>query len=151
MTRPPRLDGAAELESVFARLRALFADASCRGSARCCRFRQTGRTPYVFPVETRRVLQGIARRGGRLPKGGAEGDCPLLLEDGTCSVYADRPFGCRTYFCSDATLPQGPRRREVDALAKEVRTLSERLGEPDLVPLTTPLAAAFDRDGRRRR
>ena len=51
---------------------------------------------------------GSARRGGRLPRGGGEGDCPLLLPDGGCSVYEDRPFGCRTYFCGDATLPAGP-------------------------------------------
>lgn len=149
--RPPRAEpGAPELDAIFTKLGELFAGASCPGSGRCCRFRQTGRTPYVFPVEVRRVLRGVAHRGGRLPRGGGDGDCPLLLAEGTCAVYEDRPFGCRTYFCGDATLPRGPRRREVDALAKELRTVAERLGEPELVPLTTPLGAAFDRDGRRR-
>lgn len=27
------------------------------------------------------------------------GPCPLLNEDGTCSVYAVRPFNCRRYLC----------------------------------------------------
>ncbi len=141
----------AELSEVYASLGALFADASCPRSTRCCRFRKTGRVPYLWPSEGRRVLKGIARRGGRLPLQGEPGECPLLLSDGGCSVYEDRPFGCRTFFCDDATLPAGNRRREVDALAKRLRTLSEALGEAELVPLTTILDAAFDREGRRRR
>lgn len=80
---------------------------------------------------------------------GEPGDCPLLLSDGGCSVYADRPFGCRTFFCDDAMLPAGNRRREVDVLAKRLRTLSEQLGERELVPLTTWLEQSFDREGRR--
>jgi Fe-S-cluster containining protein len=102
-------------------------------------------------MEARRVLKGVARRGGRLPRQGGPGDCPLLLEDGACSVYEDRPFGCRTFFCRDATLPQGPRRREVDVLAMRLRGASESLGERELVPLTTALEPWFDREGRRRR
>jgi Fe-S-cluster containining protein len=156
MSRRPALSsepdrGATELEQVFVELGGLFASSSCPRSTRCCRFKQTGRTPYLFPVEGRRVLLGIARRGGKLPGQGAPGDCPLILKDGGCSIYADRPFGCRTFFCDDATLPEGNRRREVDALAKRLRTTSERLGEPELVPLTTILEQSFDREGRRRK
>jgi hypothetical protein len=147
----PQAPGADVLEGVFAELGALYSDATCPRSTRCCRFKQTGRVPYVWPVEGRRVLAGIARRGGRLPMQGAPGDCPLILADGGCSVYADRPFGCRTFFCDDATLPHGNRRREVDVLAKRLRTASEGLGERELVPLTTILEQAFDREGRRKK
>jgi hypothetical protein len=150
MPRPPA-PGQDVLDQVFTELGALFSDATCPRSTRCCRFRQTGRVPYVWPVEGRRVLAGIARRGGRLPMQGEAGDCPLILADGSCSVYADRPFGCRTFFCDDATLPQGNRRRDVDVLAKRLRTASEALGERELVPLTTILDQQFDRDGRRRK
>lgn len=107
--------------------------------------------PYIWPVEGRRVLAGVARRGGRLPLQGAPGDCPLILADGGCSVYADRPFGCRTFFCDNATLPQGNRRPEVDVLAKRLRALSESLGERELVPLTTVLEQVFDREGRKKK
>ena len=146
-----RGDDTATLAAVYEGLGALFSDSSCLRSTRCCRFKQTGRVPYVWPMEARRVLKGIARRGGRLPLGGATGDCPLLLEDGACSIYEDRPFGCRTFFCRDATLPQGPRRREVDALAMQLRGASEALGERELVPLTTALDPWFDKEGRKRR
>lgn len=149
MPSAPELDG--ELDLVLTGLSSLFSDASCPRSTTCCRFRKTGRVPYVWPAEARRVRDAVMRRGGRLPRGGGEGDCPLLLGTGTCSIYADRPFGCRTYFCDDATLPHGARRREVDALAKRLRTASERAGESELAPLTTFLDRWFDREGRRRR
>lgn len=146
---PSASDSDAELQAVYDGLGALFQGSSCPRSTRCCRFRRTGRTPYLWPIEARRVLAGVARRGGRLPMSGESGDCPLLLADGGCSVYADRPFGCRTFFCDDAMLPAGTRRREVDVLAKRLRTLSEQLGERELVPLTTWLEQSFDREGRR--
>jgi len=141
----------ADLAALYRDLDALFASASCPRSTRCCRFRETGRTPYVTPLELRRVLKAIDRRGGRLPRGGNGEDCPLLLADGACSIYPDRPFGCRTHFCGEAMLPQGQRRKEVEALAKQLRSLCERDGGTELVPLTTPLGQAFDRDGRRLR
>ena len=149
MPRPSDTD--TELANVLSELTSLFTGTSCPRSTRCCRFKQTGRVPYVWPAEARRVLSGVMRRGGRLPRGGEPGDCPLLLKDGSCSVYADRPFGCRTFFCDDAILPEGTRRREVDALAKQLRTVSEKAGERELAPLTTFLDRWFDRDGRRKR
>src|SRR4051812_29178971 len=101
-----------------------------------------------------RVLVAIGRRGGRLPRRAADGVCPLLGKDGpggaSCTIYEDRPFGCRTYFCDDATLPDGNRRAEVDRLARDLRAVAERAGDAEVVPLTSRLSAAFDRDGRRR-
>jgi Putative zinc- or iron-chelating domain len=38
-----------------------------------------------------------AEYGWRMPKG-ADGSC-IKLVDGKCSIYADRPFVCRTYDC----------------------------------------------------
>ena len=99
----------------------------------------------------RPVLAGGDHPYLRLPLGGESGDCPLIKPDGGCSIYADRPFGCRTYFCGDATLPDGHPRREIDRLSKELRTLSEQSGERDLLPLTTWLDRSFDKDGRRKR
>lgn len=152
MTRRRRTDPGSEgLAAIHAELEVLFSGSSCPRSTRCCRFRETGRTPYVWPVEARAVLRAVARLGGRLVRGGGEGDCPLLREDGACSVYESRPFGCRTHFCGEAQLPGGRRRPEVDALAQRLRGLSEALGERELLPLTTVLARAFDRDGRQRR
>ena len=41
-------------------------------------------------------------------------------------------------------------RREVDALAKRLRTASEAAGETELAPLTTFLERSFGKDGRRK-
>lgn len=142
--------GQAELAAIYRDLEALASGGSCPRSTTCCRFAKTGRRPYLWPVEARRVLAALGRRGGRLPGEAEEGDCPLLLRGGGCAVYADRPFGCRTFFCDDATLPPSFRKREVDALAARLKALSERLGEGDVAPLTSWLARAADRQGRLR-
>ena len=134
------------LTAVYAALDALFATSSCPRSTRCCRFAKTGRTPMLWPVEARRVARALARRGGRVPEPENPGDCPLVGKDGGCTIYADRPFGCRTYFCGDATLPEGPRRAEVHALAQRLRTASEHLGERELWPLTSWLGRLGDKE-----
>lgn len=136
------------LDTIYAELARLNEGASCPRSGRCCRFRETGRVPYVWPVEANRVLRAIGRRGGRMPRGAGEENCPLLLPDGGCSIYADRPFGCRTFFCDDAVLPPGRRRQAIERLARELRAAAE--GEGELLPLTTHLDRAFSRGGRRR-
>ena len=146
--RRPPAPGSAELAASDTELDALYANASCLNSTRCCQLRRYGHVPLVFEVEGRRAIAGVMRRGGRLPLEGEIGDCPLLLRSGACSVYADRPFGCRTFYCADATLPDGPRRAEVQALAMQLRALAERLGDSDLRPLTNVLDDAFDDDGK---
>ncbi len=150
MRRREKDESAAELDRIYAELDALFASASCPRSTRCCRFRETGRVPYVWPVEARRALAAIARRGGRLPRQPVEGACPLLVTGGACAIYPDRPFGCRTFYCATATLPDGHRRREVERLARRLRAVSEPVGG-ELLPLTTVLARDFDSTGRRRK
>jgi Fe-S-cluster containining protein len=108
------------VDALLAKLRALYADldasnaqSSCPASTECCRFGITGREPYVTSIEVLAIRRAVRARGGPLsPKRRAlpiltnaerERICPLLDASGRCSVYADRPFGCRTYFCSRAT------------------------------------------------
>jgi Fe-S-cluster containining protein len=136
---PPSLDPAQELSRIYDALGRLFDGASCPRSTRCCRFRETGKVPYLWPIEAERIRRAVARRGGKLPYGGGPEQCPLLARDGACSVYDDRPFGCRTFFCGDATLPFGRRRAEVDEQARRLRDLSYALGDAELLPLTTQL------------
>jgi uncharacterized protein len=81
----------------------------CDRSTDCCRFGVTGREPYPTAVERALLRRAIDARGGprailrknkSLPL--ADKPCPLLGPDGRCQVYADRPFGCRTFFCERA-------------------------------------------------
>jgi Fe-S-cluster containining protein len=131
----------ARLLEIYAEADRLLEPFSCNGStcsATCCHFDAMGREPYPTAVELAELERAI--RGARprhLPIAGA---CPLLTPDGRCSVYASRPFGCRTFFCN-AKLP----RKELQRLGRAVLELSESyarrrgLKDPGPRPLTRAL------------
>ncbi|HVJ19927.1 MAG TPA: hypothetical protein VM686_31145 [Polyangiaceae bacterium] len=128
-----------ELRRLYEDTDALQAGTTCPTSTECCRFGITGREPYVTSIEVRAIEKAVAANGGPLSKkrralplaGADERTCPLLAGAGRCSVYAWRPFGCRTFFCERATR-EGPVKR------KEERELVRRLAE---------LASRHVRDG----
>jgi uncharacterized protein len=119
--------------------------------ARCCHFGDIGREPYPTAVELEEVLHAVQRaplalRGRRttlplLDRGG----CPLLSREGRCSVYASRPFGCRTFFCDTAEAPFGARARlpraELREIGRRIADLSARFAPHD--PHPRPLARAL--------
>jgi Fe-S-cluster containining protein len=92
----------------------------------CCRFRLTGRTPFLTRGEAL-VAHSAARAAGKkklpLP---ADGSCPLLGPDGRCTIYDSRPFACRTHFCDAAGGPYS--RKEVRDLIHELEAIDQRLG-----------------------
>ena len=99
---------------------------ACVASAECCRFRLTGRTPYLTRGEA--LLAAAAwRAAGRteLPAA-ADGGCPLLGARGRCQIYEGRPFGCRTHFCEAAGGPYA--RGEVRDLIQRLEAIDEQLG-----------------------
>lgn len=132
----------AELRAVYDEADALYAGWSCPASTECCRFGITGREPYVTSVELAVVRRAVARSGRaldasstrdkrKLPvaddaRGRDERRCPLLTSEGRCSIYADRPFGCRTYFCDRATEGSRVKHREVTDLVRRLKDLSAR-------------------------
>ena len=78
----------------------------CTGQAQCCRFVDTGRTPYVTDTEMALLLAHIRAQGRSVPRPREDGACPVLNADGmTCSAYAARPLGCRTHYCRQAGGP----------------------------------------------
>ncbi|MBK6460292.1 MAG: YkgJ family cysteine cluster protein [Myxococcales bacterium] len=124
----------AALRGLYGRVDALLADTTCDASTECCRFGVTGREPYVTPLELAELLRAVRAVGG-LPKrrglplareAAGQAWCPLLGDDGRCRVYAARPLGCRTFFCSRASRPGKAPRDEVRALLVELSALSER-------------------------
>ena len=126
-----------ELAGLYGEVDALHAGFSCPASSECCRFGLTGREPYVTSLELRAIERALARNGGGLPSarkralplhGAAVEDertCPLLDRAGRCSVYALRPFGCRTYYCARAERGADPR-RELRPLLAQLRELAAR-------------------------
>ena len=95
---------------------------SCTGLAECCRFRMTGRTPYLTRGEALVAARAWRSAGRREVVAQVDGSCPFL-KGGKCQIYDGRPFGCRTHFCEAAGGA---------ASRKEVRDLIQRLEEIDL-------------------
>lgn len=139
-TEPPKIRGdagfLAELQALYARVDALYADWRCPTSTECCRFGITGRQPYVTSIETLAVRSALARRGGPLSDNrralpilmSAERErvCPLLDRKQRCSVYEVRPLGCRTYFCERADKGAGPSRPQLREITRELQELAAR-------------------------
>lgn len=136
-----------ELQALYARADQLFAGARCDVSTECCRFGITGREPQVTSIELALVRRALAARGLRAPANGRakhhlqagkralplartgvrdERTCPMLDAQGRCSIYAARPLGCRTFFCSRADVPAPPSRRELRDLVRDLQLLASR-------------------------
>ncbi len=117
---------------------------------RCCQFAVTGREPYPTAVELEEVRHAmrtasvVARDPRKLPLA-PQGPCPLLSNEGRCRIYASRPFGCRTFFCSGAQGPDGPRsrtpREAIASIGRRIADLSARVAPRD--PHPRPLVRAI--------
>lgn len=126
----------AELTALYAEVAAMYEDWSCPSSTECCRFGITGKQPFVTSIELRALERAVARRGGMPSKkrralplttdAEKERMCPLLSREGKCSVYADRPLGCRTFYCSRATRGAGPARDELRHIVQRLTDLASR-------------------------
>ncbi|MBK7864111.1 MAG: YkgJ family cysteine cluster protein [Archangiaceae bacterium] len=105
---------ARETRAIYAKADALWARYSCPASGECCQLAVTQRQPWLWPSEWR-----VLASQGPVPAARADGACPFLV-DNRCSRYADRPLGCRTFFCHRI---RGPERQPVT----EMNALHERL------------------------
>ncbi|MBN1207898.1 MAG: YkgJ family cysteine cluster protein [Myxococcaceae bacterium] len=112
-----------ELRAIYRQADAAYAPYSCPASGECCQLARTRRQPWLWYPEWK-VLSGQRP----LPPPRADGGCPYLDAAGTrCTAYADRPFGCRTFFCERI---RGPARQPVDtvdALLRRLEAVSQRV------------------------
>jgi Fe-S-cluster containining protein len=148
--------GRTELRALYAEADALVVACECRCSAPavredslCCHFGLTGREPYPTPVELVEVDLALRARGsarpergarGRLPVVAAERACPLLSNEGRCTIYESRPFGCRTYFCAGHEPPRKTR-EAIQSIGRRLSDLAARLFPRD--PLPRPFTRAL--------
>jgi hypothetical protein len=115
----------------------------------CCHFGVTGREPYPTAVELAEVEYALGMRGQRkkqtrrLPLVDETRSCPLLSEDGRCTIYASRPLGCRTFFCDRGDGPPRRARQPLLEIARRVADLSARAFPRD--PRPRPLTGALKR------
>ncbi len=98
----------------------------CTGRADCCRFALTGQTPFLTRGEAF-IAHAAWRKagGGPLPPSDAQGSCPFLRQ-GRCRIHQDRPFACRTHFCSAAGGPHP--RKSVRHLIQQLEHIDSLLG-----------------------
>jgi uncharacterized protein len=159
----------AELAWLYGEIVAATAAISCDDSADCCDFGETGREPYLTPLEWQFLMQDAsfqrvasslrARAGEANASGRAHArkplpviadntarvtPCPLLSAEGRCQVYQARPYGCRTYYCSRAS--ERIDRKALAQFTQKIAELNERAVKAGLAkvaygrPLRTLLA-----------
>jgi uncharacterized protein len=117
--QPTRAQALRHLAAIYRKTDAAYARFSCPASADCCQLARRGRQPWLWPVEWAALEGALERQGRRVPAARADGGCPLLDEAGRrCTVYEDRPFGCRTYFCERASGGRHPLEATVALCAK---------------------------------
>ncbi len=124
------------LDVEFSALRQIYADLEARPLPRacelrtgCCHFRLTGLSPSVTRVEALYAAKGVRAGGRKTLPAHPDGACPMLGKEGRCMIYAHRPFGCRTHFCSAAGGPY-PRKHVAD-LIRRLEELDDRIGWRD--------------------
>ncbi len=128
---------------LLARAAALYAPFSCPATAECCHLATTSRPPWVWPTEWQLVLEALASQHRALPPARADGGCRLLDERGRCSIYAARPFGCRTFFCHRRLGPADEPTAEVHALDDQLTRLNiARAPNAKPLPLEALLSSA---------
>ncbi len=115
---------------------------ACTGLADCCRFRLTGRTPYLTRGEALVAARAWRAAGRKEVVLAADGSCPFLHPGtGKCRIYDGRPFGCRTHFCAAAGGPAA--RGAVRDLIQRLEEIDRQLGGEGAVNLPTAVKAAM--------
>jgi uncharacterized protein len=107
----------------------------CPGTAECCQLSARGREPWLWGVEWDALVRAVPS----LPPPRADGGCPFLDATGKrCTAYAQRPLGCRTFFCHRVRGPRHEPVEEMDRLSRQLEALARtvRPGETGPRPLT---------------
>jgi uncharacterized protein len=115
-----------ETQAVFRHADEAYRRFSCPASAECCQLAARKRQPWLWLSEWR-VLEARLRRDQRTIVPRADGACPLLSDTGRCTVYEDRPFGCRTFFCERVKGPAQQPTAQVNAMLMRLERVSRAL------------------------
>ncbi len=141
-SKPDPAEAAREVREIYGEWQLRPIDRNCTGLAACCRFKLTGRMPYLTRGEAlvaARAWKASGRKEVIIP---ADGSCPFLHpHTGKCRIYDGRPFGCRTHYCAAAGGPAA--RNEVRDLIQRLEEIDARLGGNGAVNLPTAVREAM--------
>src|SRR5450755_3384894 len=121
-----RREALEEVRAVYRELESRPVERACLRRTECCHFKLTGRTPQLTRGEAVLAARALRAAGRKAMPERDDGACPMLRENGTCLIYQDRPFGCRTHFCAAAGGPYS--RGEVLDLIRRLEAVDARLG-----------------------
>jgi Fe-S-cluster containining protein len=119
-------DALAEVHAVYRDLENRPIQRACNRLTECCQFKLTGRAPQLTRGEALLAARAVRAAGRKALPERADGACPLLRDNGACTIYRDRPFGCRSHFCAAAGGPYA--RGEVLDLIRRLEIVDARLG-----------------------
>ena len=146
MTPDPRTI-ATEVRAIYREWELRPLERACTGRGDCCRFRHTGRTPFLTKGEALVAAMAWRAAGRTEVQEAPDGACPFL-KNNRCQIYEGRPFGCRTHFCDAAGGPAS--RKEVRDLIQRLEDIDHRLGGNGGVNLPGAVAAAMGSLSKRR-
>jgi len=130
----PALEVREEVLAVYAEADSRPVERACVRRTACCRFRLTGKTPWLTRGEAVVAARAWRAKGRRRIEPRPDGACPFLDDaTGGCGVYAARPLACRTHYCREAGGPV-PRADVVD-LVRKLERIGRRLGGDGAHPL----------------
>lgn len=119
---------AQETRVVYAQADTAWRPYGCPASADCCHRAMTSRPPWLWPSEWTVLEEALAAERRALPPARADGACPFLDDAGRrCTVYAHRPFGCRTFFCERVTGPGQQPTEATNGLLERLEALNRRV------------------------
>ena len=131
-----------KVRSIYAELASLPIERNCQLRSECCQFHITGKTPFLTRGEALLAAKALKATGRtRLPEN-QDGTCPMLdPRTSRCRIYANRPFGCRTHFCTAAggALP----RKDVLDFIHRLEEIDEDLGGDGPRPIAGALEYAL--------
>lgn len=146
MLKPPQVAAEsqkaviADVKETYAALATRPVERNCALLTGCCRFKITGRTPYLTRGEALVAARAFRATGRKTLTPRQDGACPMLEEKtDRCMIYENRPFGCRTHFCKAAGGPY--ERRDVIDLIRRLEEIGARLGGGEARPLAPAVAA----------
>lgn len=133
----------AEVRAVYAELAKRPVERQCTLISECCQFKLTGLTPYLTKGEALVAARGVRAAGRKEMPEREDGACPMLHpRTGRCTIYNERPFGCRTHFCPAAGGPYV--RGEVIDLIRRLEKVDAMLGGNGSRMLPSAVADALD-------